>query len=446
MDKRTLALRILFGVVLLALGVSVGLWGRILRVFGADSTAGGAQMAQQSGDTAETGEKAMAQDPLILSYSAKFVCLEPLQPGTLYYGPVAPLVLEQTGVLIHNPHDFPVTFYKKAVIATTQAGPPSPPGPWQQFILEPDFAIREDCDGITQLLTGNPSATFIGTFGIGVEVEGFVVVGVGPQVDAAGLIRYAPMDVTAEYVRGSEVFKKDMSYQPWWWWWWWGLPWNLGYAYERVLTVDPTFNIDCKAVLYNALHQDVDQFFPPGLENNLTHQALLAGQNYDPRTILQQTTDSLPALVAMIGQCNKINPTTASIDYVLLSNKGMTDPDPRTVEASQGGIVIYPWNPGHWYDLAVVMPQNYSVDLNDYMFNWQVQKWIEAGGDPVTVQAAMYYYFPWWCGWGYWWWWWGGEDCTDIGVGEGESLDVEQITPIRVFMAQWPPVPLAPIP
>jgi hypothetical protein len=35
--------------------------------------------------------------------------------------------------------------------------------------------------------------------------------------------------------------------------------------------------------------------------------------------------------------------------------------------------------------------------------------------------------------------WWNSSDCIDIGVGEGESLDVEQITPVRVFMPQWPP-------
>jgi hypothetical protein len=51
----------------------------------------------------------------------------------------------------------------------------------------------------------------------------------------------------------------------------------------------------------------------------------------------------------------------------------------------------------------------------------------------------LVYYFPYWCGWGYWWWWWNGGSCTDIGVGEGESLDVEQVVATRVFMPVWPP-------
>jgi hypothetical protein len=51
----------------------------------------------------------------------------------------------------------------------------------------------------------------------------------------------------------------------------------------------------------------------------------------------------------------------------------------------------------------------------------------------------MAYWFPYWCGWGYWWSGWHGSDCIDIAVGDGESLDVNQITPVRVFYPQWPP-------
>jgi len=53
----------------------------------------------------------------------------------------------------------------------------------------------------------------------------------------------------------------------------------------------------------------------------------------------------------------------------------------------------------------------------------------------------MVWWFPYWCGWNYWWWWGNSNDCTDIAVGAGESLDVEQVTPTRVFMVKWPPVP-----
>jgi hypothetical protein len=378
---------------------------------------------------------------MIISYAAKFVCLEPIQPGTVWYGAATPLVKEKTEVLIHNPNDFPVILYKKAVEASLEDDPPIDPGGWKEVVIGPDYAIKVTCDDIAALLTGNPSATFLGTFGIGVEVEGFVVVGLGPQTDPTGIQRYGRLDVTAEYARGSEVLKKDINYQPWWWWWWWPLPWQLGYAYERILPIDAAVNVDCRAVLYDALHQDVDREMGGTPEAALTHAALEMGQSVGPTTITDLTHQSDPALVAMIGGCHKLDAATASIDYVLLSNKGMTDPDPRTpgAEGNQPEQVLYPWLPGHWYDLPVVMPQNVSTDINTYFLEWHSQRWIDAGADVAVVQAAMVYYFPYWCGWGHWWYWWNGSDCIDIGVGEGESIDVEQITPVRVFMGQWPP-------
>jgi len=78
------------------------------------------------------------------------------------------------------------------------------------------------------------------------------------------------------------------------------------------------------------------------------------------------------------------------------------------------------------------MPHNYNINLDDYIRKWHTQRWIDAGAGTATVQNAMLYFFPYWCGGGYWWWWWHGDDCTDIGVGEGESLDVEQVSPTRV--------------
>jgi hypothetical protein len=382
-----------------------------------------------------------AQDPMIISYAAKFVCMEPIQPGMVWYGTTTPLVKEKTEVLIHNPNDFPVTLYKKAVEASLEDDPPIAPGGWKRLDIGPDHAVKVTCDDIAGLLTGDPAATFLGTYGIGVEVEGFVVVGMGPQADPAGVQRYGRLDVTAEYVRCSEVLKKDISYQPWWWWWWWPLPWRLGYAYERILPIDASVNVDCRGVLYDALHQDVDREMGTTPEAALTHAALDVGQSVGPTTITELTHQSDPALVAMIGGCHKLDPATASVDYVLLSNKGMTDPDPRIpgAEGNQPDQVLYPWFPGHWYDLTVVMPQNISTDINTYFLEWHTQRWIDAGADVAVVQAAMVYYFPYWCGWGHWWYWWNGGDCIDIGVGEGESIDVEQITPVRAFMAQWPP-------
>lgn len=156
---------------------------------------------------------------MILSYAAKFVCLESLQPGTLLYSAVAPIVKETTGVLIHNPNDFPVTFFKKAVRALLEDQNPIAPGNWKKLQLNPDYAVRIDCDDYAKLLTGNPAATFIGTYGIGVEVEGYVVIGIRPQTLAGtNQERYGTLDVTAEYTRSSEVLKKDINFQPWWTW------------------------------------------------------------------------------------------------------------------------------------------------------------------------------------------------------------------------------------
>ena len=392
---------------------------------------------------------AAANDRLILSYAAKFVCMEPIQPGAYYYGAVAPLVKESTGVVIHNPNSFPVTLYKKAVRApvenpfTVEQG--VAPGKWVTVTLQPDYAFRVDCDDIAKLLTNNPNATFIGTFGIGVEVEGMVVVGIGPQFNAAGTVqRYGPLDVTAEYARSTEVMKKDIHYQPWWTWWWWGLPWRIGYAYERVIPVqNPLLNIDCRGLLYTALREDA-QSIVDTQQRALTLAALDVGQQLDPTSAGQLTDQQPPALVAMIGGCRKLINGTAlnvDVDYVLLSNKSPADTDPRTPGAAPTAV-LYPWWPGRWYDLPVVQPQNVSTDIDKYFRQWHTQRWLDvAGADPATVNAAMVYWFPYWCGWNYWWWWGNSNDCTDIALGAGESLDVEQVTPTRVFMVKWPPVP-----
>jgi hypothetical protein len=390
-----------------------------------------------------------ANTPMVLQYAAKFVCMEPIQPGAYHFGAVAPLVKESTGVVIHNPNSFPVTFYKKAVRApvenpnTIEQG--VAPGKWVTVTLKPDYAFRIDCDDIAKLLTGSPTATFIGTFGIGNEVEGMVVVAIGPQVNAAGAVaRYGPLDVTAEYARSSEVMKKDIHYQPWWWWWWWGLPWRLGYAYERVIPVqNPDLNIDCRSLLYDQLHQDIGRVMTDTQAANLTHLALETGRGLDPTNIDRLTDQTQPALVALVGGCRKLV-TGASlaldVDYVLLSNKSPADPDPRTPPTAKPTAVLYPWWPGRWYDLPVVHPQNVSTDIDKYFREWHRQWWLNTpGADPAVVNTAMVYWFPYWCGWGYWWWWWNAGDCTDIAVGEGESLDVEQVTPTRVFVNVWPP-------
>jgi len=441
MKFRKLSVWTAFILVLLLLGVAAGIGGsRLLArwpasVTGADAAAieSGAEAGLATAQTSAGG-----QDPLIFSYAAKFVCQEPLQPGQISFDAVAPLVQEQTDVLIHNPNAYSVVFYKKAVRAPLEDTPAIAPGAWKELKLDPDYAVRVNCDDIAKLLTGNPAATFIGAYGIGVKVEGFVVIGIGPQT-VNNQTRYGPLDVTAEYSRGSEVLKKDINYQPWWWWWWWDLPWRLGYPYERIVTVDPAANIDCRDLLYDELERDAQdpQKIPDPQQQAETFKALQEGRTLDPTNLPQE--ESLPALVALIGRCEKLatTPVTASIDYVLLSNKAPTDANPIT--GGGGAAIRYPWIPGRWYDLTVVIPQNMSIDLDQYIRDWQTQRWLDAGLDDATIQNAMGYFFPWWCGWGYYYWWWWGDDCTDIGVGEGESLDVEQVIPTRVFMAVWPP-------
>ncbi len=171
--------------------------------------------------------------------------------------------------------------------------------------------------------------------------------------------------------------------------------------------------------------------------------ALSEGSHLDPTKLPNAGTQN-PALVALMGECRKfVNPAgaiVADVSYVLVSNKTCSDPNPigGAVQCNVG--VVYPWFPGRWYDLPVVMSQNFSTDLDDYIRKWHSQRWLDAGGNATAVSSAMAYYFPYWCGWGYWWWWWNSGNCTAIGIGEGESINVNQIVPSRVFMT-WPPPP-----
>lgn len=446
MDSHRRFIRSLFGVVLMVFSMAAAGWTAPMRLQQVDPQPDAAVerapaesvVAQESGPAA-----APAARNLILSYAAKFVCTEALQPGQFWYGSAAPIVQQKTDVLIHNPNAFSVTLYKKAVRAPVE-DPNKPeqgvaPGKWNRVMLGADRAFRIDCDDIAKLLTGDPSATFRGTYGVGATVEGFVVVGIGQQpVPGSNLAIFGQLDVTAEYTRSSEVLKKDIHYQPWWVWWWWSLPWTLGYPYQRILPITATGNIDCRGVLQAALADDAREALGTSQEGQLTLSALEAGGALGPHNPDSVATETAPALVALIGRCDKIDISTMSVDYVLVSNKGPTDPDPRQGGAAIASQASYPWIPGRWYDLALVTPQNLDIDIHDYFRTWQAERWKAAGGSADQVQQALHYYFPYWCGWGYWWWW-RGNNCIDVGVGEGESIDVESITPIRVFMSQWPP-------
>jgi hypothetical protein len=79
------------------------------------------------------------------------------------------------------------------------------------------------------------------------------------------------------------------------------------------------------------------------------------------------------------------------------------------------------------------------VDLDTFLPQWQMQRWIDVGLSSPSVGSAMVYFFPWWCGTAYWWGWGGSGDCIDVGVGEAQSVDVVPIEPVGVTLATWPP-------
>ncbi len=412
-------------------------------------------IAQEDGAAAQTDSPSVpaALENLVWMYSAKFVCTEALKPGQYFYGVAAPIVQQSTDVLIHNPNAFPVRLYKKAVIAPLEnfglVEQGVEPGKWKAVSLKPDFAFRIDCDDIAKLLTGDPAATFLGKYGLGVTVEGFVVIGVGQQpVPGSNLQRFAPLDVTADYVRSSEVMKKDIHYQPWWRWWWWNLPWRLGYPYHRIVRLQPSTGpatLDLRKLLVDSLTLEVQQSTTLNeAQKSATLKALDDGLKMELEPNSEGETAEQPAaLVALLGSPTYLSNDGSVIDipFVLVSNKTPSEANPIGGNVVSPVAVKYPWIPGHWYDLPVIMPQNVHTDLHQYFTVWHTQRWATAATnvDVAAVRANMLYWYPYWCGWGYWWWSWRGTDCIDIGVGEGESLDVESVTPVRVFMPQWPP-------
>ncbi|MBN1147335.1 MAG: hypothetical protein JXA78_08765 [Anaerolineales bacterium] len=460
MNKRLLYLVLLSAAALAAISLAAGMWGEVSLA-----------QAPPSNARAATGSETLAatngvSPTLVLSYGAKFVCTEALPPGMIWQGATGPIVQEDTDVLIHNPHDYPIELFKRVVLSPVEdIAPVYAPGEWFPYPLAPGDSFRIDCDELTRLLLNNPldkNITFLGTFGPGVTVEGYVVIGIGPQINAAGDVRYTSLDVTAEYARSTEVLKKDISYQPWWQFWWsWprGLPWALGYPYERILTIpepspDLPPNIDCNGMLLEALLYDVDNWYPvtdpdpfPAM-NDIVRNALNLGFDYHrpgaKDLFYQETEAGKPALVALIGQCVKIDTTTAAIDYVLFSNVHPLMYDPLPVYPALPPPYEYPppWYPGAWHNLPVIMNQNVTTDIDKFFYDWHASYWAGRWPEipPVDISYAMPYFSPYWCGWGYNTWWWNGSDCIDIAVGAGESLDVEQITPLRVLMDVWPPV------
>jgi hypothetical protein len=391
------------------------------------------------------------QEALILSYAAKFVCTEALEPGQYWYGTAAPIVRQETEVLIHNPNAFPVRLFKKAVHAPLErfgeVKQGVAPGKWYDVGLEGDYAFRIDCNDIAKLLSGDPTKEFFVADGVFNHMEGFVVIGIGPQLTAAGTVaRFPQLDVTAEYARSSEVLKKDIHYQPWWRYWWWNLPWQLGYPHRRLIRLQPgtgNLNLDPRQLLLETLTQEAQAGIQDEAQRNATVNALQAGLRLPLEPNGETDAEQPPALVAIVGDpqfVSTLDGPALSVDFVLVSNQSPADANPLTGQALHPISVRYPWFPGHWYDLPVLLPQNIHTDMHHYFNEWHTQRWVAAQADEAVVRQVMAFWYPYWCGWGYWWWSWHGSDCIDIGVGEGESLDVEAITPVRVFYPQWPPV------
>lgn len=315
------------------------------------------------------------QGPLILSYAAKFVCQEALEPGKYWYGTAAPIVRQETEVLIHNPNAFPVRLYKKAVRAPLEkfkeVPQGEPPGKWYQVSLGPDYAFRIDCDDIAKLLSDDPAQAFFVNDNVYNHSEGFVVIGIGPQPTAAGtLIRFPQLDVTAEYARSSEVMKKDIHYQPWWRYWWWPLPWQLGYPYRRIIQLQPGTDAathDIRQLLIDSLKQEAERAIENEGQRGATMNALDAGLKLPFETSADAGAEQPPALVPIVGDPQYIGGLDApalAVDFVLVSNRSPADANPLSGQVLHPVSVRYPWIPGRWYDLPVIMAQNIHTDID----------------------------------------------------------------------------------
>jgi len=437
MNKRRFSLTVLGAAALLVLLALAGSFTLIPKVFSSPLSADEGAVQQQVG----------ADDEVVLSYSAKFVCTATQPPGVPFYGAVAPVVQQTTEILVHNPNDYPVEISKVANLSPVE--PPDAeiptPLPWIPYGPIPaggSFSI--DCNDISTHLLVQP-------FQIGVTYEGIVTIAIGPHQMFDELL-YPQLDVIAEYTRGSEVLKKDIHYQPWWTYWPWDFaygdfPWRLGYPYQRIIRLsEPTDEYyDCRDILIQHLFfVDVVNFVTDPVAQHELQDALRRGMDDyflsdypgdDPFGLAPENPE--PALIPIIGRCEaSIDSGNAylEVSYVMVSNLAPL------------GSPIYPWIPGRWHDMPVVIPQNTTIDF-DYLFQyWHAYLWsdhIDYSYSPEELWPYMDYFFPYWSGWTGWWWNYNGTDSIDIGVGEGESIDIEQIMPLRVIRP-WQVVDITP--
>jgi hypothetical protein len=203
----------------------------------------------------------------------------------------------------------------------------------------------------------------------------------------------------------------------------------------------------CREHLFDQMKDDVDLHVIEPVANELLDAALYEGKQQYFRSDypLEEPVFDLPpenpepAIVPIIGRCE------AMIDnmqkYLEISYVVVTNVSPLGMP-----VVDYPWIPGRWYDMPVVIPQNTSMDFDLMFRDWHAYLWAAHQDfvyDPVYYNQFLVYYFPYWSGWTGWWWNYNGIDSIDIGVGEGESIDVEQIMPLRL-VKPWQVVNITP--
>jgi hypothetical protein len=425
MNKRSIYLVILGAIVLVVVFALAGTFTVIPKV----------RSAPPSASETRDQQMAAADGEVVLSYAAKFVCTAAQPAGVPFYGTAAPIVQQTTEILVHNPNDHPVEISKIAYLSPVEPIGAELPDPMPMLpygFIPPGASFSIDCSDIASHLLGMQFLT-------GVTYEGIVTVVIGPHQMAEEKL-FPQLDVFAEYTRGSEVLKKDIHYQPWWTYWPWDYVWGdfpfaLGFPYQRLFAFadPPIFPYDCRDILNTQLEEDILFQVTDPEGQTILIDALARGYELyfradipgDPGFQLPPENPD-PALIPIIGRCDTIMDMGMSylqISYVIVSN-----------HAPQGAP-IYPWIPGRWFDMPVVIPQNTTLDF-DYMFKyWHAYLWadhINFSYGPNDLYPYLDYFFPYYAGWSGWWWNYNGTDSIDIGVGEGESIDVEQIMPLRL--------------
>lgn len=99
-------------------------------------------------------------------------------------------LVQSSYVILHNPEAGRVTIYRRGVLVGLESDPLPEAVVWSEQILEPDQAVRLDCDSFARILTDDPTATFNNQFDPGSRVDGFLTIGIEaggevPRLDAS---------------------------------------------------------------------------------------------------------------------------------------------------------------------------------------------------------------------------------------------------------------------